>query len=57
MSKCVVYGCSNLSEDGFIMKRFPQEEERKKLWLQQIKREDWNPRSDAMICEVLHTEY
>lgn len=52
MTGCAIAGCKNRSEDGFYMKRFPQDKEIQKLWLQQIGRNNWKPKRYTAICEV-----
>lgn len=52
MTGCCIEGCTNKSEDGYFMKRFPVNERQKALWLKQIGREKWKPKQYSAICEV-----
>ncbi|XP_025153898.1 THAP domain-containing protein 4-like isoform X1 [Harpegnathos saltator] len=56
MTGCAIAGCKNRSEDGFYMKRFPQDKEIQKLWLQQIGRNNWKPKRYTAICETYFAE-
>lgn len=52
MTGCCIFGCKNKSEEGYFMKRFPANKIMKKMWLQSIKRENWEPKQYSAICEV-----
>uniref|UniRef100_A0A8C4QJV2 THAP-type domain-containing protein n=1 Tax=Eptatretus burgeri TaxID=7764 RepID=A0A8C4QJV2_EPTBU len=41
MTGCCAFGCSNRSEKGFHMYRFPRNPERRKLWVKRVRRVGW----------------
>lgn len=52
MTGCCILGCSNKSEGGFYMKRFPTDLEKIKVWVENIGRKNWAPKQYSTICEV-----
>lgn len=40
MVGCVAYGCTNRSEKGFHMKKFPKDPVRRKIWTAHVKRKE-----------------
>lgn len=52
MPCCVAIGCSNSDKKGYLMKHFPRDPIRKKLWMAKIKRDKWTPSQHSCICEV-----
>ncbi|GAB1862378.1 THAP-type domain-containing protein [Camponotus japonicus] len=52
MPGCVALNCSNLSENGFLLFSIPTNVERRKKWLQSLRREQWIPTKSACVCEV-----
>ncbi|CAG9765718.1 unnamed protein product [Ceutorhynchus assimilis] len=55
MPCCSAIDCSNTHEKGFRMFCFPQEETRRKQWIHNVHRKNWNPTRSARLCE-LHFE-
>ncbi|KAL5246277.1 hypothetical protein ACI65C_013685 [Semiaphis heraclei] len=53
MPCCVAIGCSNSDKKGYLMKHFPRDPIRKKLWMAKIKRDKWTPSQHSCICEYL----
>lgn len=51
MTGCAAIGCTNSTEKGFIMKYLPKESSRRKQWLINIRRKDYNPKN-CCLCEV-----
>ena len=52
MPSCCAYGCSNRSENGFPLKVFPKDKQRRAVWAVQVKRDKWKPTNNSYICEV-----
>lgn len=52
MPGCAAVGCSNSAKKGFIMKRFPKDQKRRKEWLIKMKRDKWKPTDYSCLCEV-----
>lgn len=52
MPGCAAVNCSNSSEKGFLMKRFPRDPEKRKLWQIKTKRDNWKPTNNSYLCEV-----
>lgn len=52
MPGCCVPGCSNSTAKGFSMRSFPIDPERKALWIANIGKPNWEPKSHSRICEV-----
>lgn len=52
MPGCAAIDCSNSAKKGFLMKHFPKNEQRRKLWLIKLKRDDWVPTNYSCMCEV-----
>ncbi|XP_067144003.1 THAP domain-containing protein 2-like [Centruroides vittatus] len=51
MPHCVAFGCINSSEKGKIMKVFPRDPERRKLWAEKVNRDNWQPTNNSYLCE------
>lgn len=53
---CCVTTCENLFENGFKAISFPNDEERKTIWIKQIRQginnPNWNVAKSSRICEV-----
>lgn len=43
MPGCSAFACSNRSEQGYKLKIFPKDPERRKLWASKVKRLNWEP--------------
>lgn len=59
MGGCWAFGCSNRSEQGFSMYRFPTDQQRRAVWIQKVGRLDDSsttklkePTPRALLCEV-----
>lgn len=52
MPGCAAINCSNSATKGFLMKHFPKDKVRRKLWLIKMKRDDWSPTNYSCLCEV-----
>ncbi|CAI6356252.1 unnamed protein product [Macrosiphum euphorbiae] len=52
MPCCVAIGCSNSDKKRYLMKHFPRDPIRKKLWMAKMKRDKWTPSQHSCICEV-----
>lgn len=52
MVGCAAFGCTNRSEKGFIMKKFPKDAVRRKIWAANVKRKGWFPTDCSVLCEV-----
>ncbi|KAG8186185.1 hypothetical protein JTE90_012009 [Oedothorax gibbosus] len=51
MTGCSAIGCTNRTEHGFSLKRFPSDPHRRKLWALKVKRKNWVPSINSYICE------
>jgi len=45
-------GCTNSNKKGFLMKHFPKDAARRKMWLVKMKRDNWVPTNYSCLCEV-----
>lgn len=52
MGGCVVPLCNNSAVKGYSMMRFPKNEKRRVLWIQNIPEKNWTLSNDCRICEV-----
>ncbi|KAK9707955.1 THAP domain [Popillia japonica] len=52
MVGCAAYGCTNRSEKGFLMKKFPKDSVRRKIWAGKVKRDGWKPTNASVLCEA-----
>ncbi|KAL5246397.1 hypothetical protein ACI65C_013805 [Semiaphis heraclei] len=52
MPGCAAINCSNSATKGFLMKHFPKDKVRRKLWLIKMKRDNWSPTNYSCLCEV-----
>ncbi|KAM7285151.1 zinc finger protein OZF-like isoform X2 [Ixodes scapularis] len=57
MPGCCVPQCSNHSRNGWKLYRVPTNAERSRLWLVQIKRDDWEPSRSSSVCGVSSTNF
>ncbi|XP_039284363.1 uncharacterized protein LOC120351386 isoform X2 [Nilaparvata lugens] len=51
MVGCSAPNCANKTEKGFRLSRFPTNEKRKAIWLQNCRRDKWKPTSNSRLCE------
>ena len=54
---CSALGCTNRDSEasrskGIKFYRFPKNEEKRKLWLKALEREDFDPSESAAICSI-----
>ncbi|XP_044745013.1 THAP domain-containing protein 5-like [Coccinella septempunctata] len=52
MPGCAVINCKNSAKKGFLMKHFPKDPSRRKQWIINMKRDNWNPTKYSCLCEV-----
>ncbi|CAN7976717.1 unnamed protein product [Ixodes persulcatus] len=52
MPGCCVLKCSNNSRNGWRLFSIPTNAKRKRLWLTQIKRDNWEPTRSSSVCSV-----
>lgn len=52
MTGCVAVNCSNSAMKGFLKKRFPRDNVRRKGWLIKMKRGNWKPTDFSCLCEA-----
>ncbi|KAI4472184.1 THAP-type zinc finger [Holotrichia oblita] len=52
MVGCAAYGCTNRSEKGFLMKKFPKDPVRRKIWASKVKRDGWTPANASVLCKA-----
>ncbi|XP_035232088.1 uncharacterized protein LOC118203895 [Stegodyphus dumicola] len=53
MGGCAAPNCSNQSKNNFRMFRFPRNEERRRKWIVNSRRDQWIPGPGAYLCERL----
>ena len=53
MPCCCAVGCSNRTESGIRLFRFPRNKTRRDLWATQVQRDNWQPSDCSYLCEVL----
>nr|CAI5831535.1 unnamed protein product [Callosobruchus analis] len=51
MPGCAAVHCSNSSEKGFPMKRFPRDPGRRRQWQIDTRRDNWTPSDNSNLCE------
>ncbi|XP_039281522.1 peroxynitrite isomerase THAP4-like isoform X2 [Nilaparvata lugens] len=51
MVGCSAPNCANKTEKGFRLFRFPTDEKRKAIWLQNCRLDKWKPTSNSRLCE------
>lgn len=56
MVGCSAFGCSNRSENGYVMKYFPKDAKRREEWAFNVRRENWKPSNSSVLCEVRHNK-
>ncbi|XP_031330758.1 THAP domain-containing protein 1-like isoform X4 [Photinus pyralis] len=52
MVGCSAVGCTNRSEQGYVMKVFPRDPERRKQWVAKVRRKNWTPTNSTFLCET-----
>lgn len=52
MVGCSAIGCINRAEQGYVMRYFPKDAVRRKLWAAQVKYTNWTPTDRFVLCEV-----
>jgi len=52
MGGCTAVNCSNTRKKGFRLFRFPRDPKRRKTWLQNCRRDKWQPTDSSELCEV-----
>ena len=52
MPGCAAIAFSNSAKKGFLMKHFPKDFKRRKLWLVKMKQDNLVPTNYSCICEV-----
>ncbi|CAN7986827.1 unnamed protein product [Ixodes pacificus] len=52
MQGCCVPKCSNNSRNGWRLFNIPTNAKRKRLWLTQIKRDNWEPTRSSSVCST-----
>ncbi|XP_071036398.1 THAP domain-containing protein 2-like [Parasteatoda tepidariorum] len=57
MGGCAAVNCTNSSKKGFRMFRFPSNVKRKKKWIINCRRSNWQSGSGALLCEVHFEEF
>ncbi|XP_039281898.1 uncharacterized protein LOC120350879 [Nilaparvata lugens] len=55
MVGCSAFGCTTKSEKGYVMKKYPKDPARRKVWAAKVKRKGWTPSDTSVLCE-LHFE-
>ncbi|XP_034017367.1 uncharacterized protein LOC117502423 [Thalassophryne amazonica] len=51
MPSCSAWGCSNRSDGGKRMHRFPRDPVRRRTWEQKLRREGWKANDRSLLCE------
>ena len=52
-SNCTAYKCSNNSNEGYALFRYPHDEILKQKWIAAVGRgKNWSPSSSQKLCEV-----
>lgn len=52
-SSCTAYKCSNRSDQGYALVRYPHDEVLKRKWIAAVERgKNWSPSSSQRLCEV-----
>lgn len=52
MPGCSAYKCTNRSEKGYKLYRFPSNPERRKIWRNKVNRLNWEPTHSSYLCQV-----
>jgi len=52
MGGCTAVNCSSTRSKGFRLFRFPRDPKRRKTWLQNCRRDKWQPTNHSELCEV-----
>lgn len=52
MVNCSAVNCSNRSEKNIRLFGFPSDKTRRKIWINNCKRDRWEPTENARLCEV-----
>lgn len=53
MPSCCAFGCTNRSQNGYGMKAFPRDANRRALWASKVNRDKWKPNDTSYLCEVI----
>ncbi|KAF0714345.1 THAP domain-containing protein 2-like isoform X2, partial [Aphis craccivora] len=48
---CSAVNCTNRSSQGIRLFRFPAKLERRKIWINNTRRDQWKPSESARLCE------
>lgn len=56
MGSCSAVNCSNRSEKGYKMHKFPANPKQRDIWVRNMKRENWTPTYASCLCEVKYTK-
>ncbi|XP_071578347.1 THAP domain-containing protein 2-like isoform X2 [Temnothorax nylanderi] len=52
-SRCTAYKCSNNSNDGYALVRYPQNESLRQKWIAAVGRgKSWSPNNTQQLCEI-----
>lgn len=49
---CSAVNCTNRSNQGFRLFRFPAQPERRKVWINNSRRDQWKPTESSRLCQV-----
>ncbi|XP_029345713.1 THAP domain-containing protein 2-like [Acyrthosiphon pisum] len=52
MGGCTAVNCTNSRRKGIRLFRFPKDETRRKIWLQNCRRDKWVPTNSSGLCEI-----
>ncbi|XP_050063017.1 THAP domain-containing protein 2-like [Aphis gossypii] len=52
MGGCTAVNCSNSRRKGIRLFRFPKDISRRKIWLQNCRRDKWVPTESSELCEI-----
>jgi hypothetical protein len=57
MDGCTAVNCSNTRSEDFRLFRFRRDPKRRKIWLQNFRRDKWQPTNASELCEVRKSLY
>ncbi|XP_029347085.1 THAP domain-containing protein 4-like [Acyrthosiphon pisum] len=52
MGGCTAVNCTNSGRKGIRLFRFPKDDSRRKIWLQNCRRDKWVPTNSSGLCEI-----
>ncbi|XP_044737765.1 THAP domain-containing protein 5 isoform X2 [Chrysoperla carnea] len=52
MGSCSAVNCSNRSEKGYKMHKFPANPKQRDIWVRNMKRDNWTPTYASCLCEI-----